>query len=414
MGIKNMKVSYYTLGCKVNQYETEKIRSLFEEKGFETSPFSEGGDIFVINTCTVTGNADGKSRAVIRKAKKINPFSFVVVTGCYSQTHREEAESIEEADLIVDIKDKMKIPDMIVSRFGSYEKQELNSKLRTRTRAVVKVQDGCSQFCSYCLIPFARSHKSAVPASEVVKEVKELCENSYKEIVLTGIRLGSYRDGDRSLSFLCRELLEKTEIERIRLSSVEMWEIDRELIDLMENPRMCRHLHIPLQNGSDKILKLMNRPYTKEMYYSLVSEIREKIPDLGLTTDIIAGFPNETEEDFEETCDFAEKIGFSRIHVFGYSRRPGTKADLMTGHTDPEIKKERVARLTETGHRLAQKFAEKYVNREVNVLFEIKKKDGFVYGYTDNYIEAKTDLSVKKNQSLTVKPKSASEGILVI
>ena len=408
-----MKVAYYTLGCKVNQYETEKIRAEFEKLGYETVPFSEGGDIFVINTCTVTSVADGKSRAVIRKAKKINPLAKVVVTGCYSQTHREEAESIEEADIIVDIKDKIKIPYM----FGSGEKSEKQgtvTDLRVRTRAVLKVQDGCSQFCSYCLIPFARSHKSATPIEEAVEETVRLCQAGYKEIVLTGIRLGSYRDGEKGLGELIESLLAKTDIERIRLSSIEMWEIDERLIDLMKEGRMCNHLHIPLQNGSDRILKLMNRPYSRDEYYGLVSDLREKIPDLGLTTDIIAGFPGESEEDFEESCAFAEKIGFSRIHVFRYSRRPGTKADLMTGHIDPETKKKRVAYLTELGGRLAQNFAEKHIGKECSILFEVRKKDGFTYGYTRNYIEAKTDRPVKRNETLTLTPINAENGTLTV
>lgn len=411
-----MKVSYYTLGCKVNQYETEKIRALFEKEGFETSPFGQGGDIFVINTCTVTSVADGKSRAAIRKAKKTNPNAFVIVTGCYSQTHREEAESIEEADLIVDIKDKMKIPEMAKNIFRPKETSFATKEksLRMRTRAVVKVQDGCSQFCSYCLIPFARNHKECTSPNKVVEEVKELCHNNYKEIVLTGIRLGSYNSENTSLSGLIEKILDETSVERIRLSSIEMWEIDEHLIDLMANPRMCHHLHIPLQNGNNEILKLMNRPYTRENYATLVTHIREKVKDLGLTTDIIAGFPQETEERFTDSCDFIKDMGFSRIHVFRYSRRPGTKADSMEGHIEPDIKKERVAYLAEISTDLAQNFAQKHIGKDCSILFEIKKKDGFTYGYTENYIEAKTAKPVERNQSLILKPIKAEKGILIV
>ena len=409
-----MKISYYTLGCKVNQYETEKIRTQCEKLGFISVPFNEGGDVCVINTCTVTSVADGKCRAVIRKAKKINPNSFVIVTGCYSQTHREEVENLAECDLVVDIKDKYKISEIISQKSTEKPQPITTQKLRTRTRAVVKVQDGCDQFCSYCLIPFARSHKFSEKVENVIDEVKELCDNNYKEIVLTGIRLGSYNHGGKNLSFLIENILEKTTIERVRLSSIEMWEIDEKLIELMENSRMCNHLHIPLQNGTDEILKSMNRPYNTEKYYNLIEKLRLNVPEIGITTDVIAGFPGESEKLFKESCEFIEKIGFSRVHVFKYSRRPGTVGDKMEGHIDPDIKKERVTFLTELGRKLSSDFAEKFVGKDCNVLFEIKKKDGFTYGYTTNYIEVKTDKPVLRNETLNLKGLKVEEGVLVV
>ncbi len=431
-----MTVSFYTLGCKVNQYETEKIRALFEQEGFITVSFSEGADICVINTCTVTGVADGKSRAVIRKAKHINPNTFVVVTGCYSQTHKEEVEALEECDLVVDIKDKLKIPYFINAESRKQkaeidgpptvvggeescpkvvEGQSPKTTLRQRTRAVLKVQDGCHQFCSYCLIPFARKELYSEPIENVIEEVKTLCENNYKEIILTGIRLGSYNYEGNDLSALIKNILEKTSIEKIRLSSIEMWEIGDELLELMENSRLCNHLHIPLQHGTDEILKLMNRPYTTRDYFALIEKIRNKIPDIGLTTDIIAGFPRETDELFRKSCEFITEIGFSRLHVFKYSRRPGTVADKMTGHIDPNIKKDRVNTLTEIGERLSYSFAQEHINKDCEMIFVQKKKDGFLYGYSDNYIEVKTDKPLPKNEYMKLKPISVSEkGVLIV
>lgn len=409
-----MTISYYTLGCKVNQYETEKIRGILEKENYNTSPFNEGGNIFVINTCTVTSVADGKSRAVIRKAKKINPKAFIIVTGCYSQTHREEVESLHEVDLVVDIKDKNNIPNLIKEKFPQKEETREISKLRNRTRAVLKVQDGCNQFCAYCLIPFARNHRFSEPISALVDEVKELCDNNYKEIVLTGIRLGSYNSEGKGLSDLIETLLNETKIDRIRLSSIEMWEINDHLIELMANSRMCNHLHIPLQNGNNEILKLMNRPYGREEYFALIEKLRNKVNDIGITTDVIAGFPCETDECFKDSYEFIKEIGFSRVHVFKYSRRPGTVADKMNGHIDPDIKKERVSLLTELGYNMSCEFAKKHIDKECNILFEIKKKDGFTYGYTTNYMEVKTDKPVKKNEIYTMKPYDIVDGILLV
>ncbi|MBQ7257744.1 MAG: tRNA (N(6)-L-threonylcarbamoyladenosine(37)-C(2))-methylthiotransferase MtaB [Abditibacteriota bacterium] len=454
-----MTVSFYTLGCKVNQYETEKIRALFEQEGFITVPFSEGADICVINTCTVTGVADGKSRAVIRKAKHINPETFVVVTGCYSQTHKEEVEALEECDLVVDIKDKLKILYYIKSQItnsippsvsnetatrvggspqgseksidflengqayrlrGTEDSHETEGQaqkitLRQRTRAVLKVQDGCHQFCSYCLIPFARKELYSEPIENVIEEVQNLCDNNYKEIILTGIRLGSYNYEGNDLSALIKIILEKTSIEKIRLSSIEMWEIDDKLLELMSDRRLCNHLHIPLQQGTDQILKLMNRPYTSGDYFSLIEKIRNKIPDIGITTDVIAGFPQETDELFEQSCDFITKVGFSRLHVFKYSRRPGTGADKMEGQIEPGLKKDRVNTLTEIGEKLSYSFGKKHINKDCEMIFVQKKKDGFLYGYTDNYMEVMTDKPYSKNVYMKLKPKSLSQkGVLIL
>ena len=410
-----MTVSFYTLGCKVNQYETEKIRALFEKEGFITVPFSEGADVCVINTCTVTSIADGKSRAVIRKAKHINPKTFVVVTGCYSQTHTKDVTALEECDLLVDIKEKYNIPSVIKKMFKYEPIFKAETTLRQRQRAVLKVQDGCNQFCSYCLIPFARNTLYSEPIEKVIEEVQSLCENNYKEIILTGIRLGSYNYKGNNICDLIKSILDKTNIEKIRLSSIEMWEITEELSELLKSPRLCNHLHIPLQHGTNEILKLMNRPYTAEQYMDLVNKIRAKIPNIGLTSDVIAGFPQETDELFRKSCEFITKVGFSRIHVFKYSRRPLTVADKMEGHIEPVVKKERVDILTNLGNNLARTFGEKHINKECEMIFVQKKKDGFLYGYTDNYLEVKTHLPLPKNQYIKLKPTKVDEsGVLII
>ncbi len=404
-----IRVAYHTLGCKVNQYETEKIRESLESAGFTTVPFSSSADAYVINTCSVTSVADGKSRAAVRRALRANPNAFVVVAGCYAQLDPDAVRAIDGIDLIVSNDEKQTIAQKIIAGFANSEKhtdnifqENTSGRPRMRTRAVVKVQDGCDQFCSYCIVPHARSRMQSRPIEDVIAELRVLAGFGYKEIVLTGIRLGSYKSkdalclqraqGERScqsnLPELIRAVASVGEIERIRLSSIEPWEVDDALLDAMKSANACRHLHIPLQSGDDDTLARMNRPYTSERYREIISHVQAAIPNIGITTDVIVGFPGETEEAFENTRALIEQVGFSRLHVFRYSIRPNTPAASMTGQVSSEVKKRRAEKLIELGKIAMRRFAKSMIGQTVDVLVENRSKQtNYLTGFTDNYIE---------------------------
>lgn len=394
-----ISIAYHTLGCKVNQYETEKIRESLESAGFATVPFGSAADVYVINTCSVTSVADAKSRASVRRALKMNPNAFVVVAGCYAEIAPDEILAIEGVDLVVPNSDKDTIAERIASRFA---KQSSDTQCRTpndrscrprlRTRAVVKVQDGCNQFCSYCIIPHARSSMVSRSMEDTLVEIRSLAEFGYKEIVLTGIRLGSYsgeQDGER-LPELIRAASKVDGIERIRLSSIEPWEVNGTLLEAMQSPKVCRHLHIPLQSGDDDTLKGMNRPYTSEKYRAIISNVRASIPGIGITTDVIVGFPGETDEAFENTRSLIRELGFSRLHVFRYSARSRTKAAVMPDQVSADIKKTRAEILTELGITAMRRFAASLEGQTLKVLVETQSKTpNHLTGFTDNYVETR-------------------------
>jgi len=433
-------IAYHTLGCKVNQYETEKIREALEIAGFETVPFGSRADAYLINTCTVTGVADSKSRAAVRKALRLNPEAHVVVAGCYAELEPGRIQAIEGIDLIVPNDDKHTIPERVSAHFSTMlrgENQprsivEGNSQLvrpRLRTRAVVKVQDGCDQFCSYCIVPYARARKWSRPMPEVLAEIEALAEFGYREIVLTGIRLGSYGDrGQRSevgspnpkraevgLSDLILAAAEVSGVERVRVSSVEQWEIDEAVLDAVQHPRVCRHLHIPLQSGDDDVLRRMNRPYTGGQFLDLVRRIRSVVPGIAITTDVMVGFPGESDKAFENTCRLIEEAAFSKLHVFRYSPRKRTAAASLPDQIDEETKKLRAAILAEMGKRAVRRFAESFMGETLEVLAEGRCFDklsmtgmrpgmlrgekqprsipggiaGVLAGFADNYVEVR-------------------------
>ena len=403
-----ISIAYHTLGCKVNQYETEKIREKLETAGFNTVSFSSAADIYIINTCSVTDVADSKSRAIIRKALRTNNDAFVVVCGCYAELEPAKIADIEGVGLVISNKDKDTIPERIIARFG--KDTQINSlhdtvRPRTRTRAVVKVQDGCDQFCAYCVIPYARSHKTSRKIEDVLEELKSLANFGYKEIVLTGIRLGSYRSEGNHLSDLINKASEIDGIERIRLSSIEAWEIDDAILNAFDNPKLCRHLHIPLQSGDDEVLKWMNRPYNTEEYLGLISKVRSHVEGIGITTDVIVGFPGETDIHFENTCRTIEKAGFSRLHVFRYSPRKRTKAAGLKNQVDTETKKIRAQKLTDMSKLAMQKFASGFIGKTLNVLAETEAKEPKHYtGFADNYIEVHFSAnSVARGEIIPVK-----------
>lgn len=406
----NKKFSITTLGCKVNQYESEAMEELFELSGYEKVDEGEKADIYVINTCTVTNLSDRKSRQIIRKAKRENPESIVAVVGCYSQTAPKEVEAIDGVDIVLGTTERSKIVEL-VEEFQmdgelinivrdidkDYEFQPINiSKEHEMTRAYMKVQDGCNRFCTYCIIPYARGRIRSRSIEDSYEEAKRLAAAGYKEIVLTGIHIGSYgQDNGSELVELIEKIAQVEGIERIRMSSVEPMTITEEFLKrVIATGKFCDHFHLSLQSGCDKVLKEMNRRYTTSEYKEVVNLIRKYMPNSGITTDIIVGFPGETDEDFEITYNFVKEIKFSRIHVFKYSMRDGTIAAKRPDQVHGSIKHERSQRLIELNEALMIDFAKK--QDELKVLFE-EKVDDYYLGYSTNYLRCrkKTDEDLK-------------------
>lgn len=399
------KAAFHTLGCKVNQYETEAMERLFEESGYEVVDENELADIYVINTCTVTNLSDRKSRQFIRKVKKVNDEAIVAVVGCYSQVAPDEVEEIEGVDVVIGTSDRNRIVELCekakvenkkfnivrdIKTYKSFEKIEVDD-IKSKTRAYIKVQDGCNQFCSYCIIPYARGPIRSRDVHDIICEAETFAKSGFKELVLTGIHVASYgKDlGDMDLGKLIWQISKIQGIERIRLSSVEANLITNEFMEiLMKTNKVCHHFHLSLQSGSNNILKKMNRKYTREEYKDKVDLIRKYMPDAGITTDIIVGFPGETESDFNETMEFAREIGFSKIHVFKYSPRKGTPAARYKEQVHGKIKNQRSSLLIDLGETLTEEFNEKFLGKSMDVLYE-ENVDGFYEGYTTNYIRMK-------------------------
>ena len=391
-----MKVAVYTLGCKVNIYESEYIISLLKKNNYEIVDFKDKADIYIINTCSVTNESDKKNRKIINEAKRQNKDAIIVVMGCYSQIKPNEID----ADIVIGNKDKSKIVELI-NEYLETKKQikrvydirkicfepMIIDKFENHTRAFVKIQEGCNAFCSYCIIPYTRGGLRSKDEDEVVKEVTNLVNNGYKEIVLTGIHTGRYGiEKNTSLEHLLTRLINIPNIFRIRLSSIEINEITDEILSLIKNNDViANHLHIPLQSGSDKILKLMNRHYNVEYFLNRIEEIRKIIPNISITTDLIVGFPNETDEDFNDTINTLKKIKFTKIHTFPYSKREGTPASKMDNQVDGNIKKQRVHIVLELSDKFELEFYKKNINKEYEVVTELKKNNISI-GYTSNYI----------------------------
>jgi threonylcarbamoyladenosine tRNA methylthiotransferase MtaB len=396
------RVGLYTLGCKVNQYETEKLAGEFRSAGFDVVPFSAKADVYVVNSCTVTHTADGKSRQAVRSALNRNPSALVVLTGCYAETSAEEASRVDGVSLVLGNSDKpylvARVSELagrpssiglgIRDDSGSFRHLVFPSSSLQRTRALIKVQDGCDQFCAYCAVPMARPKMLCKPFHEVVTEAEGLASLGHREIVLTGIRLGRYESEGVGLTELLVALTQVGGIERVRLSSIEVTDIPVGMLELMAaNRKICRHLHVPLQSGSNAVLKRMNRPYTAERFVEFAAKAWGLVPGIAITSDIIVGFPGETEQDFLETGRLIEEIGFSRLHVFKFSPRRGTVAAELKDDVLPADKSRRSAKLIELGVSGSRAFAEKLVGATVPVLVEAKKTaDGRRSGLTDTYI----------------------------
>ena len=407
-------VGVLTLGCKVNTYESEYIIHLLKDAGYVIKDFDDYCDVYIINTCTVTNTSDIKSRKMIRKAIRKNPSACVVAMGCFIEANKEF--SLPGLDIVLGNRDKSKIIDLLDAWFNQQaEIRRLYSKLPLefedmyinefpgRTRAFVKIQDGCENFCSYCIIPFVRGKCRSKKFEEVITEITDLVSHGYQEIVLTGIHTGNYGvDLETNFANLLKAIVEIPGLLRLRISSIEITELTEEVLEVLRySSIIVDHMHIPLQAGSNHVLSLMNRKYDLNYYFDKITKIREIRPNMAITTDVIVGFPGETEEDFLETIDTCQKIGFTKIHVFPYSERKGTKAMDLPDHVDPSIKKERAQRLLKVSKELELSYYLSFVGKEVVVLVE-ETKDEKSYGHTDNYLHVQIPDVIPHNTFVTV------------
>lgn len=408
-----MKAAIHTLGCKVNIYESEYIINILKENGYQIVDFDSKADIYIINTCTVTNTSDKKSEKMIKRARKQNKDAIIIAMGCHAQIKGDNID----ADIIIGNKDKSKIISLIeeyqenknkIKRIYNLDNVSFEdmyiSSFNSHTRAFVKIQDGCDAFCSYCIIPYARGPIRSKDPKTVIKEITSLVENGYKEIILTGIHTGKYgKDINYTFEQLLKEIIKIKNLYRIRISSIEINELTDPILDLIkDNKIIAKHLHIPLQSGSDKILKLMDRKYDLKFYKDRIEKIRKMIKDISITTDLIVGFPNENEKDMEDTLKFLKEIKFTKIHTFPYSKREGTKAASMENQIDETIKRKRVKTVLELSDQLEQDFYQSKLNETEEVIIE-QTKDGKSYGYTSNYIKVEIDSPLKPNEVISVK-----------
>ena len=407
-----MTFKIYTLGCKVNTYESNVIEEQLQKEGFKLVNQNEHADIIIVNTCTVTNTADNKSKKIIHRAK--NEGSIVVAVGCMIQNKKED----DNADILIGNVGKSSIADYIREYVQNKEKiidikdvmdtcfEEMKLDNFNKTRAFVKIQDGCNNFCSYCIIPYTRGNVRSKKREDVLTEIIELIKKGHKEIVLTGIHTGHYGEDNENYKFadLLLDILKIDGLERLRISSIEITELDEKFLKVLKNNKiLVDHMHIPLQSGCDKILKLMNRKYDIKYFKDKINTIRNIRPDISITTDLIVGFPDETEEDFNETIKNIKKIKFSKVHVFPYSRRKGTEADMMENQIKEEIKKERVKKIIELSNELEKEYMEKFIGKDLEFIPEIKKEN-YLIGHTGNYIMVKLESNEELNHnSKTVK-----------
>ncbi len=419
-----MKFCVLTLGCKVNAYESEFIKEKFLENGYLEVGILENPDVVVVNTCSVTNQSDKKSRQIIRMARRENPAAILVVCGCSAQNHRDNLAPLG-IDILLGNKDKSKIVELVeefrkthsaVSRFFDmknvdvFEDMMLKSE-KDKTRAFVKIQDGCDNFCSYCIIPYMRGNIRSKDIDVAYEEICSLVASGHSEIVLTGIHTGSYGRGkDYDLVDLIRRISTIPELKRIRISSIEITELDEKFMEeLTHNLKICDHLHIPLQSGSDEVLAKMNRKYDTAYYRDKIANIRKIRPEISITTDLIVGFPYETDENFENTYSFLKEIGFTKIHTFPFSLRSGTKAEEMSAHfVDEKVKKERVRRVLDLSNELEKKYYSKFIGETFDVIVETVV-EGKSKGHTSNYILVSVDEPLKEGMTVPITISSLDE-----
>lgn len=395
-----MKYKIITLGCKVNEYESEVMENLLENHGYIKS---DNPNVCIVNTCTVTNTADSKSRKMIRSLRRKYPNAILVVAGCMIQNKRDKLDI--DADIIIGNKHKTEIVNYIedfrdekiyvVEDMDDADFEDMSLNNFDLTRAYIKIEDGCDNYCSYCIIPYVRGHVRSKKHEKVLEEAKSLIRNGHKEIVLTGIHTGHYHDGNYSFADLLKDLVKLDGLKRLRISSIEITEINDEVLDVIKNNDvLVNHMHIPLQSGSDEILKQMNRKYDKKYFINKIQKLKKIKPDMNVTTDVIVGFPGETNEQFEECIETIKKIGFTKLHVFPYSDREGTKASYMPNKIDGIIKKSRVKKLLELSKSLEMEYMSKHIGKEIVFIPEVYE-NGYLIGHTSNYllIKAKGDKS---------------------
>ena len=413
---RKIRVAIETLGCKLNQAESETLARQFVSAGCRIVGADEMADVYILNTCTVTHIADRKARQSLRAARRRNPQALVVATGCYVERSAEDMRGLAELDVVVKNEDKGRLPEIFAERLNLCEstnreeqhshpesarlrrnegsgrhispylgESSLERETALRTRAFIKAQDGCNRRCAYCIVPLVRGREKSLPADEVISEIAARVAEGYKEVVLTGTEIGSYSSEGLDIKGLLERILDETRVERLRISSLQPCEITTGLLSLWKNPRLCPHFHISLQSGSDRVLESMKRGYCVSGYAKAVSMIREVLPHAAITTDIIVGFPGETDDEFQETVDFCRRMGFVRIHVFPFPR-PGTVAADMLGQIEARIKKERSAKMLALTKESAREFISRFVGGTFEVLWEQQSNSGIWSGYTADYI----------------------------
>jgi threonylcarbamoyladenosine tRNA methylthiotransferase MtaB len=384
-----MKIAFETLGCKLNQAETESLARRFSNAGHILVKNVGDADIYILNTCTVTHTADSKSRHLIRQARRHNPNVRIIVTGCYAERAPLELAKLIEVDLISGNGGKLTLLERLEAEAFLQPINYINqgeSSYRFRTRSFVKIQDGCSNFCAYCIVPYVRKNEKSTPDVEIIDEIKQRITEGCQEIVLTGTRIGAYAFNGRQLKDLVKLILSETDIARLRLSSLQPSEISTELLNLWQDKRLCPHFHLSLQSGCDVTLKRMARRYTIAEYEKIVALIRSIVPKVAITTDVIVGFPGETDKEFLESMEFCRRLNFARIHVFPFSPRLGTKAAQMQGQIPEKIKKERIRIMINVAEKSVKQFREQFNGEEVDVLWEQQAGTGVWSGVTGNYL----------------------------
>jgi threonylcarbamoyladenosine tRNA methylthiotransferase MtaB len=428
MGI-SMNIVFHTLGCKVNQYETEAMRRLLRESGYDTSDNApaDRADVIVINSCTVTSESDRKLRQLLRRCRRENPDAVIALTGCMPQAFPQVAESFEEADIVLGNAARRALPAHLGAFLSNHQRiVDIPPHDKTieplaidtfseHTRAFMKIQDGCNRFCSYCIIPYARGRVRSREPQDIRCELETLAKNGYKEVVLVGINLTAYgQDNGKSIADAVEAACAVEGILRVRLGSLEPdFMSDAILARLAAQPKLCPQFHVALQSGCDATLKRMNRHYTTAEFKDLCDKLRRLFPDCALTTDVMVGFPGETEDEFAATLAFVRDIGFSRVHVFAYSRRPGTNADKMAGQLPNTVKNERSHRLLDVCRQSAEAYARTYIGKTVPILLETRYPDGTIDGLTDTYLSVRVRTERKSGETLTVRIVDTDADVLI-
>lgn len=418
-------VAFITLGCKVNQYETNAMSQKLIEEGYKIVEHTQKADIYIINTCTVTNMSDRKSRQMIRRAKEINPEAIIIAVGCYVQVAKKEIENIKEIDLALGNEEKVDIVKYCNEIIQKNKKEEIADVMQSRkfaefgetsytekTRAVIKVQDGCDRFCSYCIIPYARGRVRSRKPEHIIKEIKQIANEGIKEVVITGIHIASYGKDfkkDYKLIDLLEEINKIDGIERIRLGSIEPLLITEEFVQrLVKLEKICEQFHLSLQSGCDETLKRMNRRYTTQQFEEIVKRLRKAYDNVNLTTDIIVGFPGETEEEFAKTYKFLKKIKFYKMHIFKYSPRKGTRAEQMPQQIEPQLKEERSKKLIELSDKNEKEYNSEYVGKRVEVLWE-EQKNEIYKGHTKNYVLVEMKAKPSENKENVIESVQISQ-----